>query len=554
MENIFQRITRSKRKESNMEQKKSLQEEIDEANASASAETLMSDGERVRDNDEGQNESDESKCENSMSLQEETETDEANASSHAETLMFDSERVSDDKRVSDEHERVSDEHERVSDDDERVSVDDDDDDDDERVSDDDERVSDEGEDESEESEYENSMSEIPDENSQIDMAAIFKELISIKSDLRQDIADLREDFKNAKSDLFGKVKTAYDNSEKALQKCDELERKNLCLQKENDSLKDRVLSLEVYSKRDNLIIEGIPQQNEENCALKVKKFFSEQLKISEDISLTRCHRTYSGQSGKNRAIICRFLYLEEREKVWAARFNLKNTRYFLKEHFPPEVLRRRSVLLPILKKAKSLEMKARIHIDKLIVESRTYTIDTLDQLPVALNTAEIATKRNDKVTAFFTIANPLSNFYPTPLLEIDGTKYANIEQYLQSQKAYFAENPQVATKIKATTYPAACKRLGDEIDVKNNQDWLAKAKSLVHKACRIKFDKDPYARKFLLDTGNTTLIEAGPDKVWGVGIKLANPDILTENSWQGTNLLGNILMAVREELKQTYQL
>ena len=41
-------------------------------------------------------------------------------------------------------------------------------------------------------------------------------------------------------------------------------------------------------------------------------------------------------------------------------------------------------------------MKARLKVDKLIVESRHYTVETLNQLPPCLNPAEIATHRNEK--------------------------------------------------------------------------------------------------------------------------------------------------------------
>jgi ribA/ribD-fused uncharacterized protein len=304
--------------------------------------------------------------------------------------------------------------------------------------------------------------------------------------------------------------------------------------------------------RDNPIIEGIVQHKEEDCTQKVKKFFAEQLKIpnSFNFTITRCHRLFTRQANeksRHSPIICRFLFLHEREKVWAARFNLKGSNYFLKEHFPQEINQRRSLLFPILKKAKSLNMKASIQVDKLIVDSKSYTVDSLDKLPAKLDPADAATQRDHKVAAFYTKANPLSNFFPTPLLEIDGVKYASVEQYLQSQKAYFAEEPQIAAKIKDTVNPAECKLMGDRLVV-NNQDWLSVAKTLVYKACKNKFHSDPRARKFLLDTGNTILIEAGPDKVWGVGLKLNNPQILNCDAWQGDNLLGKILMSVRSEL------
>ena len=395
------------------------------------------------------------------------------------------------------------------------------------------------------------VSQLQEQSEQIDLGTIFAELISIKSELKEEIGSLKKDFRDAKSNLFSDVGAANEKCNLALDKCVQLEKRNKILEKENELLKERVTALEVYSKSDNLIKEGIAQQKDEDCAAVVRSFFSDQLKIQDakNITFTRCHRTYSPQADKSKPIICRFLYLAERERVWAARFNLQGSHYFLKEHFPPEVNRRRSVLLPILKKAKALKMKARLQADKLVIESRPYTVKTLDQLPSALNPAEIATQRSKKYTAFFSKACPLSNFYPTPFLEIEGVKYDTVEQYLQSQKAYFANQPQIAEKIKETTEPAECKRLGDRLTVKI-EEWLTRAKDIALKACRIKFRSDAGVRKFLLDTGDTTLLEAGPDKTWGIGVKRNDASVLKENSWNGENLLGTILMTVRDELKQ----
>ena len=53
----------------------------------------------------------------------------------------------------------------------------------------------------------------------------------------------------------------------------------------------------------------------------------------------------------------------------------------------------------------------------------------------------------------------------------------------------------------------------------------------------------------LLSTGDKLLAEASPyDKIWGIG--LSGDEIVAWNTetWKGTNLLGKILMRVRDEL------
>lgn len=118
---------------------------------------------------------------------------------------------------------------------------------------------------------------------------------------------------------------------------------------------------------------------------------------------------------------------------------------------------------------------------------------------------------------------------------------------MQAEKARFAGNIEIANQICATEDPAKCKSLGSRVTVDENQ-WLPVAQDAVKKACRIKFAKNAMAREYLINSQNTKICEAGPDKVWGVGLTLYDPKIHEENEWQGTNYLGKILEVIRNEL------
>ena len=51
----------------------------------------------------------------------------------------------------------------------------------------------------------------------------------------------------------------------------------------------------------------------------------------------------------------------------------------------------------------------------------------------------------------------------------------------------------------------------------------------------------------LLDTGETTLVEASYDEAWGTGQHLGSRDCLTESKWKSIGILGRILMRIRSE-------
>ncbi len=61
--------------------------------------------------------------------------------------------------------------------------------------------------------------------------------------------------------------------------------------------------------------------------------------------------------------------------------------------------------------------------------------------------------------------------------------------------------------------------------------------------------QNPSLKNLLLSTGDKILAEACPyDKIWGIGLDANHPDSTDQSKWKGDNLLGKILMQIREEL------
>lgn len=68
-----------------------------------------------------------------------------------------------------------------------------------------------------------------------------------------------------------------------------------------------------------------------------------------------------------------------------------------------------------------------------------------------------------------------------------------------------------------------------------------------------KFNQNPSIRTELFRTGTAILVAAIPDCKWGVGLGVEDPDVADMNSWRGSNILGQVLMAVRALLVSQYQ-
>ena len=112
----------------------------------------------------------------------------------------------------------------------------------------------------------------------------------------------------------------------------------------------------------------------------------------------------------------------------------------------------------------------------------------------------------------------------------------------------FGNNPAMASHIRLESNPAKCKAMGGQIQVVEDE-WLPRARNVMYRACKAKFNADPVARQFLLNTGSTTLAEAGPDRTWGTGAKLNNDNVCDVDNWPGKNELGKILQQIRDELR-----
>lgn len=375
---------------------------------------------------------------------------------------------------------------------------------------------------------------------QSEMNIMKDEILNKIEQLHNDITGIRQDMAKI-AENTGEI----DNLKEDIR---ELRTENDTLKKNYDYLKEKLISMESYNRRENLIFQGVPVSKDENCLEKVKNIMKNKMHLHNDfvesIKVQRCHRLYEHQKKTNKIII-RFLWFPDRETVWSARFKLAKSGYFLLEDFPQEIMNRRQSLIPILKRAKQLKKKCTMIQDKLIIEGKTFTFDNLKSLPQELNPAEAATRRSEEITAFFSEACPLSNFYRTPIT-IENNVYHSVEQYLQLQKAIFAEDVIAAAAIRKTKHPVECKRIAKDVNINNQQDWLQVAKDAVRRACTAKFTSNVVAKEFLLSTIGTTIAEASYDKIWGVGINLSDEKVFRKDDWTGMNLLGQILQEVRE--------
>lgn len=132
---------------------------------------------------------------------------------------------------------------------------------------------------------------------------------------------------------------------------------------------------------------------------------------------------------------------------------------------------------------------------------------------------------------------------------IEGDAYPTAEHWMMAGKARMFSDDKALAAILAAGSPKQAKALGREVRGFDAARWDDAKREIVMSGNLAKFSQHKELGQFLLSTGNKVIVEASPvDRVWGIG--LAADDQRAENplQWRGENLLGFVLMDVRDQL------
>lgn len=155
-------------------------------------------------------------------------------------------------------------------------------------------------------------------------------------------------------------------------------------------------------------------------------------------------------------------------------------------------------------------------------------------------------KVTDTMVLFW--GSPFSQWYKHEMM-IAGVKYNTAEQFMMAMKATHFKDEESLEKIMKERDPRKQKLLGKKVKNFDTESWNKVAKGYVRLGNYAKFS-DPELKKFILETGNREIVEASPyDRIWGIGLGEDDPDALDKTKWLGTNWLGEVLVSVREQLR-----
>ena len=129
-----------------------------------------------------------------------------------------------------------------------------------------------------------------------------------------------------------------------------------------------------------------------------------------------------------------------------------------------------------------------------------------------------------------------SNFSPHPI-RLKGKIWPTSEHYFQAQKFAGTADEE---EVRLAKSPMIAARMGRDRKKKLRRDWESVKVEVMRKAVTAKFAQHDALRTLLLSTGDAKIVEhTANDDYWGDG-----------GDGSGKNMLGRILMEVRDELRQ----
>ena len=133
----------------------------------------------------------------------------------------------------------------------------------------------------------------------------------------------------------------------------------------------------------------------------------------------------------------------------------------------------------------------------------------------------------------------LSNFYWSEI-EFEGITYPTNEHFFQAMKTLDIDERRVIANCRT---PGQAKRMGRRVALR--PDWENVKEDIMFTGLCIKFSDEQLA-DWLLETGDEELVEGNDwcDQTWG------SCNCLKHKNVPGKNLLGKLLMKVREEIKK----
>ena len=315
---------------------------------------------------------------------------------------------------------------------------------------------------------------------------------------------------------------------------------------------DKIDRLETASKKRNLVFEGVPEVvgRREEVDKTIGNLF-DQLQVGKGISFEACYRMGPFIKGRSRPILVTFEKQLDRDMLYSRRMDLKRTadfhRVWMNEDLGPISKKKRGIIRLIAKEAALQGVDCKTGKYSIQIDKARYNAENLEELPPKLHPTQLKQVQvNDSTIAYQSEYAPFSNFYPSQI-RLGKHIFFCVEQAFHFVRAKTLDKHLLATKIYLSRDVRYIKQLGGEVGT--SEEWENKQFDVMYACIKRKFEQNPDLQELLLKSGDLELVEATPDPLWGCGATLSS-NVIRKKEWRGRNKQGEILMVVREELRQ----
>ena len=145
----------------------------------------------------------------------------------------------------------------------------------------------------------------------------------------------------------------------------------------------------------------------------------------------------------------------------------------------------------------------------------------------------------------------MSQWWGNYAFQVDGIHYETTEHWMMAGKARLFNDDEMLQAILADKSPSKAQKCGRKVRNYDGNIWRDNNSQIVAQGNFHKFSQHEDLKTYLLNTGNSILVEASPlDRIWGIGLAQDAPNIENPHTWQGDNLLGFALMEARDMLRK----
>ena len=372
------------------------------------------------------------------------------------------------------------------------------------------------------------------------------EVATLKHDLRQselqydeirkEVADLK-----LQSEKLNNLEQKVQSYSFSLNEAQAVQLRSLRLY--NEKLEDRLDNLDNYSRRENLILDGVQETAQENCFNVVSNLM---MRLGlPPFKIQRCHRLGGPHANKPRPLITRFAFYQDKITLMSYQKQLRQNNIYLRDDLSPSCSRKQAVLRPVVRFLQSYDNRVRMVQDSIIFRGKRYNFQSVVGGKIPIDISQVSQKFVNGMTFFAGEVSPLSNLHPCDLM-IDLIPWRSVEHYYQYHKCMEHGASDLAAEIYCASTPRDAMVLGSK--VKASHEWTTnKGVGFIKTAVLEKFNQ-PHLKSAILNTRGL-IVEATKHSIFGVGLPFTSTSLQDQSAWQGSNLMGQILTECRDHIK-----